>query len=95
MQQYQQALLSQRAQAQRNDQMLRLRQQAMQNGGQVPQGMMNNMQGMNMGNMGNMSNMGNMGNMGNMNMGNMNMGNLQAQQQRMQQQGDMNWGNGV
>ncbi|KAJ8116663.1 hypothetical protein OPT61_g1949 [Boeremia exigua] len=48
MQQYQQALLQQRAQAQRNDQIMRMRQQAMQQGGQIPQGMMNNMQGMNM-----------------------------------------------
>ncbi|OSS48964.1 hypothetical protein B5807_06842 [Epicoccum nigrum] len=72
MQQYQQALLTQRAQAQRNDQILRFRQQAMQNGGQMPQGMMNNMQGMNM------------GNMGNMNMGNMQGMNMQQMQQNMQ-----------
>jgi transcription factor SPT20 len=72
MQQYQQALLTQRAQAQRNDQILRFRQQAMQNGGQVPQGMMNNM--------GNM----NMGNMQGMNMGNMQGMNMQQMQQNMQ-----------
>ncbi|KAJ4364763.1 hypothetical protein N0V95_000711 [Ascochyta clinopodiicola] len=88
MQQYQQALLQQRAQQQRNDQLMRMRQQAMQQGGQIPQGMMNNMQGMNMGNMGQM----NMGNMQGMNMQNMqgmqgmqgmNMG--QMTQQQMQQ----------
>lgn len=88
MQQYQQALLQQRAQQQRNDQLMRMRQQAMQQGGQMPQGMMNNMQGMNMGNMGQM----NMGNMQGMNMQNMqgmqgmqgmNMG--QMNQQQMQQ----------
>ncbi|KAF2622494.1 hypothetical protein BU25DRAFT_452018 [Macroventuria anomochaeta] len=67
MQQYQQALLQQRAHQQRNDQLMRMRQQAMQQGGQMPQGMMNNMQGMNMGNMGQM----NMGNMQGMNMQNM------------------------
>ncbi|KAF9695418.1 hypothetical protein EKO04_006374 [Ascochyta lentis] len=88
MQQYQQALLQQRAQQQRNDQLMRMRQQAMQQGGQIPQGMMNNMQGMNMGNMGQM----NMGNLQGMNMQNMqgmqgmqgmNMG--QMNQQQMQQ----------
>lgn len=91
MQQYQQALLQQRAQQQRNDHLMRIRQQNMQQGGQMPQGMMNNMQGMNMGNMGQM----NMGNMQGMNMQNMqsmqamqgmqgmNMG--QMTQQQMQQ----------
>jgi transcription factor SPT20 len=88
MQQYQQALLQQRAQQQRNDQLMRMRQQAMQQGGQMPQNMMNNMQGMNMGNMQGM----NMGNMQGMNMQNMqgmqgmqgmNMG--QMNQQQMQQ----------
>lgn len=86
MQQYQQALFQQRAQQQRNDQLMRMRQQqAMQQGGQMPQGMMNNMQGMNMGNIGQM----NMGNMQGMNMQNMqgmqgmqgvNMGQMNQQQ---------------
>lgn len=86
MQQYQQALLTQRAQAQRNDQILRLRQQAMQNGGQMPQGMMNNMQGMNMGNMGNM----NMSNMQGMNMQQMQQ--MQQNMQGMQGMQGMNMG---
>lgn len=69
MQAYQQMLQQQRAQQARNQQMLAMRQQAMQQGGQLPQGMMNNvnMQGMNMGQMGGM----NMGNMQGMNMGNL------------------------
>jgi transcription factor SPT20 len=54
MQQYQQLLQQQRQNQERQRQMLAMRQQAMQQGGQIPQGMMNNMQGMNMGNMGNM-----------------------------------------
>lgn len=89
MQQYQQALAQQRAQqAQRNDQLMRMRQQQMQQGGQMPQGMMNNMQGMNMNNMQGM----NMGNMQGMNMQNMqgmqgmqNMNMGQMSQQQMQQ----------
>ncbi|KAH6644574.1 Spt20 family-domain-containing protein [Boeremia exigua] len=85
MQQYQQALFQQRAQAQRNDQLMRMRQQAMQQGGQMPQGMMNNMQSMGMNNMQGM----NMGNMQGMNMQNvqnmqgmqgMNLGQMSQQQ---------------
>lgn len=72
MQQYQQMLQQQRANQARQQQMMAMRQQAMQAGGQIPQGMMNNMQGMNMGQM----NMGNVNNMQGMNM---------AQMQAMQQ----------
>lgn len=82
MQAYQQMLQQQRAQQARNNQMMAMRQQAMQQGGQLPQGMMNNvnMQGMNMGQMGQM----NMGNMQGMNMQNL------QQMQQMQQMGQMN-----
>jgi transcription factor SPT20 len=88
MQQYQQMLQQQRAQQARQSHIMAMRQQALQQGGHMSQGMMNNMQGMNMGNMGNMgnvgnmnnmNNMGNMGNMGNMsNMGQMNLNNMQG-----------------
>ncbi|KAF2247033.1 hypothetical protein BU26DRAFT_520312 [Trematosphaeria pertusa] len=85
MQQYQAMLQQQRARQQQQQQMMAMRQQAMQNGGQIPQGMMNNMQGLNM-------NMGNMGNMGmNMNMQNMNVGNMGMQgMQGMNMGGQMN-----
>ncbi|KAH7080871.1 Spt20 family-domain-containing protein [Paraphoma chrysanthemicola] len=76
MQQYQQLLQQQRANQARQQQIMAMRQQAMQQGGQIPQGMMNNvnMQGMNMGNMQGM----NMQNMQGMNM--QNMQNMQAMQ---------------
>tara|TARA_R110002003_G_scaffold1489_7_gene23116 strand:+ start:6398 stop:9118 length:2721 start_codon:yes stop_codon:yes gene_type:complete len=76
MQQYQQLLQQQRANQARQQQIMAMRQQAMQQGGQLPQGMINNvnMQGMNMGNMGGM----NMQNMQGMNM--QNMQNMQAMQ---------------
>ncbi|CAO2652564.1 Nn.00g008470.m01.CDS01 [Neocucurbitaria sp. VM-36] len=77
MQQYQQMLQQQRANQARQQQIMAMRQQALQQGGQIPQGMMNNMQGMNMGNM-NGANMGNMGNMGNMQ--GMNMAQMQSMQ---------------
>lgn len=69
MQAYQQMLQQQRAQQARSQQMMAMRQQNLQQGGQLPQGMINNvnMQGMNMGNMQGM----NMGNMQGMNMQNM------------------------
>ncbi|KAH7406887.1 Spt20 family-domain-containing protein [Phaeosphaeria sp. MPI-PUGE-AT-0046c] len=53
MQAYQQMLQQQRANQARNQQMMAMRQQHLQQGGQLPQGMINNvnMQGMNMGNM--------------------------------------------
>jgi transcription factor SPT20 len=87
MQQYQQMLQQQRANQARQQHMMAMRQQALQQGGQLPQGMMNNvnMQGMNMGNMQGM----NMQNMQGMNMQNMqamqgmqgmNMGQMSPQQ---------------
>ena len=78
MQQYQQMLQQQRQAAANQNRIMQMRQQAMANGGQLPQGMMGNvsamngmqntMQGMNMGNMGNVQGMG-MGQMGQMNGG--------------------------
>jgi transcription factor SPT20 len=87
MQAYQQMLQQQRAQQARAQQAMAMRQQAMQQGGQLPQGMMNNvnMQGMNMQNMQGM-NMQNMQGMQGMNMQGMqgmqgmNMGQLNQQQ---------------
>ncbi|KAJ4373253.1 hypothetical protein N0V83_003547 [Neocucurbitaria cava] len=85
MQQYQQMLQQQRANQARQQQMMAMRQQALQQGGQIPPGMMNNMQGMNMGNM-NGVNMGNMGNMQGMNM---------AQMQGMQGMGGVQGAQGM
>ncbi|KAF2194606.1 hypothetical protein K469DRAFT_744491 [Zopfia rhizophila CBS 207.26] len=83
LQQYQQALQQQRARQAQQQQMMMMRQQ----GGQIPQGMMNNMGMMTGGMQGGMNmNMGNMGNVGGMNMGNM--GGMQMSgmtQQQMQQ----------
>jgi transcription factor SPT20 len=96
MQQYQQMLQQQRANQARQQQMLAMRQQQMQQGGQLPQGMINNvnmqgmnlqgMQGMNMQNMQgmNMQNMQNMQAMQGMNMGAMNQ--QQVQQMMMMRQ---------
>jgi transcription factor SPT20 len=90
MQAYQQMLHQQRQAQARNQQVMAMRQQAMQQGGQLPQGMMNNvnvnMQGMNMQNMGAMQGMQQMQGMQGMNMQGMqgmNMG--QMSQQQMQQ----------
>ncbi|KAH8731626.1 Spt20 family-domain-containing protein [Phaeosphaeriaceae sp. PMI808] len=87
MQQYQQLLQQQRASQHRQQQMFSMRQQVMQQGGQLPQGMMNNVPGINMSNMqNNMQNnmQGNMqGNLQGMNISNMqgmNMNNMQAMQ---------------
>jgi transcription factor SPT20 len=85
MQQYQQMLQQQRANQARQQQLLAMRQQQLQQGGQLPQGMINNvnMQGMNMQNMQNMQGMQgmNMQNMQNMQaMQGMNMGGMNQQQ---------------
>jgi len=84
MQAYQQLLQQQRAAQARNQQLMAMRQQAMQQGGQIPQGMMNNvnmqgMQGMNMQGM----NMGGMQGMGGGNMGGGQMNQQQVQQMMM------------
>jgi transcription factor SPT20 len=108
MQQYQQMLQQQRANQARQQQLLAMRQQQLQQGGQLPQGMMNNvnmqgMQGMNMQNMQgmNMQNMQNMQAMQGMNMGQMNqqqvqqmmmMRQAQQQAQRMGQPGQQGGG---
>lgn len=95
MQQYQQMLQTQRQNQARQQQMMAMQQRAMAQGGQIPQGMMNNMQGMNMGNMQAMQNMqgmnmaqmnhmqGMQGGQGMQGMQGMNMG--QMNQQQMQQ----------
>ncbi|OAL56191.1 hypothetical protein IQ07DRAFT_553868 [Pyrenochaeta sp. DS3sAY3a] len=99
MQQYQQMLQQQRANSARQQaHVMQMQQQRLQQGGQMPQGMMNNMQGMNMGNM-NGVNMGNMGGMQGMNMAQMQgmqgmqgMGGIQGTQgmQGMNMAGQMN-----
>ncbi|KAI4632762.1 hypothetical protein J4E80_000120 [Alternaria sp. BMP 0032] len=103
MQQYQQMLQQQRANAANNSRLLQMRQQAMASGGQLPQGMMGNMntmnsmqgggmQGMNMGNMGNMGQGMNMAQMNQMNggMGGMQGGQMNGGMQGMQGMQPMN-----
>ncbi|CBX99509.1 hypothetical protein IAQ61_005238 [Plenodomus lingam] len=79
-QQYHQLLQQQRANEARRQQMMQMQQRALAQNGQIPQGMMNNMQqqGMNMGNM-----TGNMGG-GMAGMQGMNMAQMQGQMQQMQ-----------
>jgi transcription factor SPT20 len=87
MQQYQQMLQQQRQQQEQQRRVLVMRQQAMASGGQLPQGMMGGMQGMNMAQMNGMQ-MGQMqggmqavGGMQGMNMNNMSPANQQQMQQ--------------
>ncbi|KAH9870055.1 hypothetical protein J1614_006977 [Plenodomus biglobosus] len=79
-QQYHQMLQQQRANEARRQQMMQMQQRVLAQNGQIPQGMMNNMQqqGMNMGNMG-----GNMAG-GTAGMQGMNMAQMQGQMQQMQ-----------